>query len=112
MRPYLVQMDSQLLKLKYTQPYYTKPVEPIEKWGDPPPLSRPGLESPTAPNQYNLLRNEETLPHELSWSVQSPTTTNQYNLSRNMEAFLLIGLKCTEPYYTLPVEPIEKWGHT
>ena len=44
-----------------------------------------------------------TCPANQPHSVQSPTTPNQYNLLRNKEAPLLIQPKCTEPYYTKPV---------
>ena len=60
----------------------TYPVQADPQKG-PPPLSSPSVQSPTTPNQYNLLRNEEALPP-------------------------LMDPKCTEPYYTKPVEPIQK----
>ena len=44
----------------------------------------------------------------MSPSVQNLTTSNQYKLLRNEKATFLINPKCNEPYYSKPVEPIEK----
>ena len=63
----------------------------------------PSVQSPTTPNQYNLLRNEDAPLLIEPKCTLSPTTPNQYNLLRNEEAPLLIDSKCTEPYYTKPV---------
>ena len=83
-----------------------------------PTNSSPIVQSPTTPNQCNLLRNE-AIPSadghpQLSQSVQSPTDTKpvepieKYRHTQCRWTPTLIELKCTEPYYTKPVEPIEK----
>ena len=58
MRPYPVQTDTPLIDPMCTEPYYTKPVEPIEKWGGPPPI-RPQYTEPFYTKPVELLRNEE-----------------------------------------------------
>ena len=81
----------------------------------------PSAQSPTTPNQYNLLRNTDIpsgdRPPKLSPSVQISTTPNQYNLLRNTDIPSgdrppQIEPKCTGPYYMKPVQPIEKYRHT
>ena len=42
-----------------TDPYHTKPVEPIGKWGGTP--NNWSVQVPITPNQYNLFRYEEAL---------------------------------------------------
>ena len=59
---------SPLIDPKCTEPHHSKPVEPIEKYAhtqlvQTDPQSSPSVQSPITPNQYNLLRNEEALPH-------------------------------------------------
>ena len=108
MRTYPVQTDSHrgptlLFKPKCMKPYYTKPVIPIEKWGHTQCRgastealtcqSIPSVQSPTTPNQYNLLTNMD-IPSADRPPKRGPT--------------LLIKPKCMEPYYTKPVLPIEK----
>ena len=56
-----------LIDPKCTEPYYTKPADPIEEYTHTqcrwmPQLS-PSVQRPTTPHQYNLLRKEESLPH-------------------------------------------------
>ena len=52
-----------LIEPKCTEPYYTKPVEPIERYRHTQcrwtPLIEPSVQSPTTPNQYILFRNED-----------------------------------------------------
>ena len=163
MRPYPVQMDPPLIEPKCTEHYYTKPVKPIEKWGDPPPLIDPNCTEPyyTKPvepiekwggpptNQTKVYR---ALLHQTSrtyWEMRRPSPTNWPQVYRALlhqtsmtywemrpypvqmdapfnKAQLYRALlnqdsitywemrrpsqtnwtRCTEPYYTKPVEPI------
>ena len=85
---------TQLINPKCTKPYYTKPVEPIEKWGHI-QCRYPSASMPYPANQPQVYR---ALLHQTSrtyWEIRRP---------------LLIKPKCTQPYYTKPVKPIEKWG--
>ena len=78
-----------LIELKHTEAYYTKPVEPIEKWGGPP--------AKWAQVYRALLHQNSRTYREM----------RPYPVQMNPP---LIKPNCTEPSYTKPVEPIEKWG--
>ena len=80
------------IELKCTEPNYTKPLEPIEKWGDPPLLINPTCTEsyytkPVEPIKKYAYTQCRWTP-QLIPSVQSPTTPNQYNILRNEEVFL------------------------
>ena len=102
----------------------------------------PSVQSPTAQNQYNLLSNMDipsadgppnwaqvyrALLHQTSrtyWEMRRPSPANWPQVNRALlhqtsrtywemrRPTLLIEPKCTEPYYTKPVELIEKYGYT
>ena len=91
-KTYPGQMDPLLIEHRFTEPYYTKTVLPMEKsrhiQGRQTPQSSPSVQSPTTPKQYYLWRNQD--------------------ISR---APWLIVHKFTELYYTKTVLPIEKSRH-
>ena len=80
-----------LIKPKCTEPFYTKPVQPIEKWGH----TQCGWSPTIRTKEYRALLHQTSRTY---WEMRRPSS--------------LIKPKCTGPYYTKPIQPIEKWGHT
>ena len=112
MRPYPVQMDppqadpTQLINPKHTEPSYTKPVEPIEKWGGPPPIIDPKCSESYYTKSVEPI--EKCAHTQCRWI---PPQAQVYRaLLHHRGPPLLIEPKCTGTYYTKAVQPIENWG--
>ena len=110
---YSVQMDP-TIKPKCTEPYYTKPVEHCWEMRRPSPANRPqvykALLYQTSITYWEMKRPPANWPQVYRALLHQTSRTYREIQIYSVQMDPPIEPKCTEPYYTKPVEPVEKWG--